>query len=144
MYRRLMHLIAEKEFIDITDIVETDVKLSQVKKGMLFINSMHTTFGLKIMENELLSLNDIDDFLEKLAPMNGEYKHNKVKLREVPPNERLNGASHIRMLFFNTQIAIPIENGKLLLGKWQRIFAIETDCDQKDFRLRELIITIIK
>jgi len=139
-----MHLIAEKEFIDITDIVETDVKLSQVKKGMLFINSMHTTFGLKIMENELLSLNDIDDFLEKLAPMNGEYKHNKVKLREVPPNERLNGASHIRMLFFNTQIAIPIENGKLLLGKWQRIFAIETDCDQKDFRLRELIITIIK
>ena len=144
MYRRSMLINAKKEFIDITEKLNQHIKLSGIKNGMIYLHTMHTTFGLKIIENELLSLCDIDDFLNKYIPFNSEYKHNKIKLRQVPPNERLNGASHIRMLFFNTDLALPIKNGKLLLGKWQKVFAIEMDCDQKKVRLREIIITITK
>ena len=144
MYRRIMCLNAEKEFIDITDKLNQHIKLSRVQNGMLYLHTMHTTFGLKVMENEILSLCDIDDFLNKYIPFTADYKHDKIKLRQVPPDERINAASHIRMLFFNTDLALPIKNGELLLGKWQRVMAVEMDCDQKRIRLRDIVITIIK
>ena len=58
---------------------------------------------------------------------------------DVPVNENVNGHSHIRSLFFNSSENIPIKNGKLLLGKWKKLFFVELD----PVRDRELIITFI-
>ena len=66
---------------------------------------------------------------------NTKYLHDLISLRtDVPENERINGHSHIRYLFFNSSETVPIENGKLILGEWKRIFAVELD-PSRDRRL---------
>ena len=71
---------------------------------------------------------------------NVKYLHDMISLRpETPEDERVNGHSHIRSLFFNSSETIPVNKGKLLLGEWKRIFFVELD----PMRNRELIVTFI-
>ena len=70
-----------------------------------------------------------------------KYLHDLISLREeAPVEERINGHSHIRSMFFNSSETIPVENGKLILGDWKRVFGIELD----PIRSREIICTFIK
>ena len=63
-----------------------------------------------------------------------------ISLRsEAPVDERVNGHSHIRSLFFNSSETIPVNNSKLLLGEWKRLFFIELD----PMRDREMIVTFV-
>ena len=55
-------------------------------------------------------------------------------------DEKINGHSHIRSLFFNSSENIPIKYGKLRLGKWKNVFFVELD----PMRERELIVTFLK
>ena len=107
--------------------------------GMMNIFSQHTTCGIKILEDEILLRTDYRRFLDRQAPEKGYYAHNNIEERDVPPEERLNGHSHIRTLFFPTSETIPVENGKMLLGKWQDIFLVDLDPS----RWREVIITLL-
>jgi secondary thiamine-phosphate synthase enzyme len=121
----LIEIILDKEFTDITNYLNDYISGS--KCGFLIISSLHTTCGLKILEHELLSLSDIDDFLKRIVPENKTYAHDKINLRQVPVTERINGASHVRMLFFESSLVIPVIDGKLALGEWQRVMAVEMD-----------------
>lgn len=141
MLRSKLKILPQKEFMDITDIVNKEIKRSKTKNGIIVLHCGHTTCGLKIMENEILSLSDIDDFLKRIVPDSIQYAHDKINLRQVPPNERINGVSHVRMLFFDTSITLPIQNGELLLGEWQRLFLIEMD--GSPCRERTVTITIL-
>jgi len=127
MYIQNLKITTEKEFTDITSVIQKIVDEQDIYNGMVYLNVMHTTCGLKIMENEILSFSDIDEYLERQVPIDGHYAHDKINLREVPPDERRNGYSHIRMLFFQSNLAIPIKLRKLCLGKWQRIILAEMD-----------------
>ena len=108
--------------------------------GLINIFSTHTTCGVRILENETLLMTDYRRFLEKQAPLDGFYAHNIIEARDVPPDERINGHSHIRTLFFPTSETIPVKNGKMLLGKWQDIFLVDLDPSRE----REIIITLCK
>ena len=91
-----------------------------------------------------------DFFLDKVAPrwkqpegdqQNIKYLHDLISLRdEAPADERINGHSHIRSMFFNSSETIPVENGKLILGEYKKIFGIELDPQ----RSREIVCTFIK
>jgi len=129
----------EKDFRDITNDVILFVQESGVKNGIVNIFPQHTTACIKIMENEILSLCDINNHLEKLAPSDAHYNHNLIGLRDVPASERINGHSHIRSLYFQTSETIPIIDGILEIGKWQSIMLVELD----PVREREVIFTII-
>ena len=122
-------------FTDVTDkIVPT------IENGFCVIYSMHTTCGVAILENESLLKKDIEGFLERMAPKCGVYAHDDIAKRDVPPDERINGFSHIRSMIFPTSVVIPIQDGKLVMGKWQCIFLIELD----PMRERELYVGEIK
>jgi secondary thiamine-phosphate synthase enzyme len=136
-----MTIRAEKMFTDITDILQGIVDRDGVTEGCIVVYCHHTTCGLKVMENELLSLSDIDDFLEGQIPQNGKYAHDKIHLREVPVTERINAASHIRMLYFQSAITIPIVGGKIPLGEWQTIFLV--DLDYAPSRERTLTVVVM-
>lgn len=131
----------EKTFTDITDKIQNLVKKVKLNSGLVFITTLHTTCGLKIMENELLSLYDIDKFLNNLIPINTEYAHDKIHLRNVPITERVNGVSHVRMLFFESCLSIPFLDKKLYLGEWQRIFLVEMD-NFTPYRERDISVVI--
>jgi len=105
----------------------TDKIIPTIENGYCVLSSLHTTCGLAILENESLLKKDMEGFLERMAPKCGVYAHDDIAKRDVPPDERINGFSHIRSLLFPTSVIIPIEKGKLVLGQWQSIFLIELD-----------------
>ena len=123
-------------FVDITDDI-------QIPKGDEFrfahIMVKHTTAAVRVMENDTALKSDMERFLREFAPIDSYYAHDIIQLRDVPPDERKNGFSHLRFLLFNTSELIPIENGKLSLGKWQRVFLVELD----PFREREVEVRFI-
>ena len=72
---------------------------------------------------------------------NIKYLHDLISLRdEAPADERINGHSHIRSMFFSSSETIPVEKGELLLGKYKQIFGIELD----GIRDREIICSFIE
>jgi len=126
-----------KLFTIITDDVKEFAVNNEIKNGVVEIFTPHTTTGLMITENELLHLVDVRFFLDKIAPFrkeaegphgNVKYLHDLISLRnDVPEEEPVNGHSHIRRLFFDASVRIPVINGKCYLGDWSDVFFIELD-----------------
>ncbi len=137
--RKQITILTEKQFTPLNKIISDFIK---DKKGDGIVNVFvkHTTCAIKIIENELLLLADINNHLENLAPSDKHYMHDKIEIRDVPIEERVNGFSHIRQLFFPTSENIPVKNGELLIGKWQTIFLVEFD----PIRERDIILTYLK
>jgi secondary thiamine-phosphate synthase enzyme len=125
-------IMPTEEFTDITDIVNSDIDYTMVLQGLCLVYSRHTTACIRIIENETLLRQDMHDFLERLASSNCLYRHDDVDHRDVPPDERRNGFSHLRAMFLNHQELIPVVNRRLDLGKWQRVFYIECDPFRQD------------
>ena len=71
------------EFIDITDRVQEYVDEANIRNGFVVVFSRHTTASIKINENEPLLLQDMEQFLERIAPRNGHYQHNNLHVRTV-------------------------------------------------------------
>jgi len=126
-----------KQFTLITDEVKGFVANNEILNGVVEIFTPHTTTGLLITENELLHLVDIRFFLDKVAPFkkepegphgNVKYLHDLISLRnDVPVDEPINGHSHIRRIFFDASLRIPVINGECYLGDWSDIFFVELD-----------------
>ena len=129
------------EFVDITEGICRYVKDSEVQNGFAVVYSKHTTAAIRINENEPLLLNDMMAFLEKVASRNGHYQHNDFSIRTVnmTEDECPNGHAHCQHLLLGTSENIPIVNGQLQLGKWQRVFLIELDMP----RPREVLVQIL-
>jgi secondary thiamine-phosphate synthase enzyme len=112
------------QFVDLTDAVEEIVTRAGIRHGWVNIQTKHTTTAVIVNENEPLLHEDLKRMLERLAPRSGEYEHNDLSRRvDVPPDEPANGHSHCKALFLPMSVA----DGRLQLGRWQRIFLIELD-----------------
>ncbi|MDD3487434.1 MAG: secondary thiamine-phosphate synthase enzyme YjbQ [Candidatus Moranbacteria bacterium] len=140
------HLISLKtaatlDFIDITDKVKTKLKRAGIRRGVINIQSLHTTMAVIVQEGEPLLIGDLKKTLEKVAPRTVKYMHDNFEIRTVNmnPNEPVNGHSHCKALFLTTSSFLNIIDGKLQLGKWQRIFAVELD----NARPRQIALQII-
>ena len=129
------------EFIDITDEVYRFAAQAGVQSGFVIVFSKHTTAAIRINENDPLLLQDMKQFLERLAPQNGFYNHNDFTIRTVNMNEDEcpNGHAHCQHLALSTSEMIPIADGELQLGQYQRVFMVELDRP----RPREVLIQIL-
>lgn len=137
MDRIELNIVTEKQFIGLNESVNKF--LENKKDGIVNIFVAHTTCAIKVMEGEILLLSDVNAYLNEIFPENGNYRHDNIEIRDVPVNERINGFSHMRQLFFSSDVTIPVKDGKMLLGKWQEVFLIEFD----PIRERKVIITYI-
>ena len=122
------------DFIDITEDIIDCVKTSQILNGIVVVFSKHTTAAITIQENEPLLLEDFKELLEKFASRNGNYDHNDFDVRTVHmhENECPNGHSHCQHLLLGSSESIPLINGEMVLGEWQRIFIVELDSQKAD------------
>jgi len=120
------HTKYHREYIHITPQIEAIVGKSGVKEGMVLVSAMHITAGVYVNDNESGLIEDIDEWLEKLAPFRREYKHHETG--------EDNGDSHLKALLIHHQVIVPITAGKLDLGPWQRIFYAEFD-GERDKRM---------
>jgi secondary thiamine-phosphate synthase enzyme len=139
-YHMGMETTQAPEFVDITDKVREFTKESQVLNGFAVVYSKHTTAAIKVNENEPLLLKDMGEFLERMASRNGDYRHNNFSIRTVNMNEDEcpNGHAHCQHLLLGTSENIPIIEGHLQFGRWQRIFLVELDMP----RPREVLVQI--
>ena len=119
--------------------------------GLVHVFQSHTTSALRILENEILHHADLRFWLDKYIPKhkseNRRYLHDLISLRnDVVPEERINAFSHLRSLYFNTSETIPVDNGELMLGKWQDLFFVELDpgSHPSEMRDRKIICSFIK
>lgn len=117
------------EFIDVTEVVAEMLEDSGLDSGIAVVISQHTTASIKLNENEPELLRDMEAFLCGIAPPDQYYRHNDFTIRttNVEEDECPNAHSHCQHLLLNASESIPVANGRLLLGRWQRIFLVELD-----------------
>jgi len=127
------------EFVDLTRRIRDEVQKAGLWTGRIHLQSLHTTLGLAINENEPLLLRDFQHLLERLAPGDAGYEHDDFARRyEIAVDEPVNGHAHCRQLLLTGFATLLIEDGKLVLGRWQSVFAVELDGP----RHRELAIQL--
>ena len=129
------------EFIDITDGLQRLVADAGIVTGYANIHSLHTTAAIVVNEHEPLLLEDFASVLEQAAPDDGRYQHDNGTVRTVnlTPGERRNGHAHCRALLLGSSTCLNVADGRLVLGRWQRIFLAEQDGP----RAREISVLMI-
>jgi secondary thiamine-phosphate synthase enzyme len=117
------------QFVDLTDQVRQIVRDSGIQTGQVLIFTKHTTAAIRINEAEPGLLLDFVEFLDRVAPEDGAYRHDDFTTRTVnmTENERANGHSHCRQLMFAASETVPVASGDVCLGTWQRVFLVELD-----------------
>jgi len=119
------------ELVDITSEVQEEVRKSEISEGICLISTQHTTAGIIINENETGLKEDILDLLNKLVPAGAGYRHDRIDD---------NADSHLRAILLGASESLPVSEGKLKLGTWQRIFFAEMDGP----RTRTVNITLLR
>ncbi|BBB33017.1 conserved hypothetical protein [Thermotomaculum hydrothermale] len=113
----------KREYINITSTLNSILKKSGIKEGMMLVSAMHITAGVWVNDAEDGLLQDIDEWLEKLAPYRDDYRHHWTG--------ETNGDAHLKSLLVHHQVIIPITNGKLDFGPWQQVYYAEFDGKRK-------------
>ena len=108
-----------REYINITERVAEVVEASGIEEGMVLVSAMHITAGVYVNDAESGLIQDIDDWLEQLAPTGPDYRHHRTG--------ETNGDSHLKSLLIHHEVIVPITDGKLDLGPWQQIYYAEFD-----------------
>ena len=105
------------ELIDITTMVGDKLQTAGINQGVCTLFNPHTTAGLTINEGADPAVRqDIVDGLKKIVPMAHLFKHLEG-----------NSPAHIMASLMGSSLAVFIEDGRLVLGTWQRIFFCEFD-----------------
>lgn len=107
------------EMMHITAQVEAAVRKSGVDDGLCFVSPMHITAAIYVNDNESGLVEDISAWLEKLAPRFPGYKHHQTG--------EDNADAHLKALLLHHETTLPVTNGRLDLGTWQRVFYAEFD-----------------
>ncbi len=112
-----------RDYINITDEVTRCVQESGVQEGLVLVSAMHITASVYVNDAEDGLIADIDEWLERLAPMRADYRHHQTG--------EDNGDAHLKNLLMHHQVLLPITKGQLDLGPWQAVFYAEFDGQRK-------------
>lgn len=106
-----------EELVDITDAVQERIAATGVTEGVVHLWSLHTTCAITVNEGaDPDVLRDIVAALRRLVPRDGDYRHAEG-----------NSDAHLKTLFVGPGETLLVEDGRLLLGTWQRVFLAEWD-----------------
>jgi len=120
------------QYINITDKVQDIVNKSKIKDGIVFVNASHNTATVIMQEDDSSIHGDTKEIIEDLVPLNRNYRH--------AYEGNVNATSHIKnQMLGNSNLTVPVKDGKIILGTWQQIFFLEL----LESRRREVTITII-
>ena len=107
-----------KGLTDITENVEAQVRDSGIANGLATLFCRHTSASLLIHENASPAAHrDIAAFFERIAPESAAYEHDEEGSDDMP--------AHLRTALTQTQLTIPLVDGRLALGRWQGVFLFE-------------------
>ena len=105
------------QFVDVSDLVEQEIKKCGVQEGFFYLFVPHTTAGITINENaDPDVIRDLTVSLERLVPRNGDYQHGEG-----------NSDAHLKASLMGFSCMVPIRQGHLDVGTWQGIYFCEFD-----------------
>ncbi len=109
-----------RDYLNITPQVEDFVRRSGIRHGLCLVNPMHITAAVYVNDDERGLIEDIDDWLERLAPHEPteQYRHN---------DGEVNADAHLKRQLMAHQVVLPITDGWLDLGPWEQVFYAELD-----------------
>ena len=119
------HTTKQREYINITDRVAGIVDRSGIRDGMVLVSAMHITAGVYVNDAEDGLIQDIDEWLEKLAPFNVKYRHHRTgetngdaHLKNFSLLETKNGDYVLSPAYdlMNTRIHVEDEDGFFALN----------------------------
>lgn len=118
----------KKEVIDITDLINREIHKQELKDGLVNIFVTHTTAAITTADLDPGTDQDYLDAFKNLIPKL-QYKH---------PHNPSHAPDHILSSLIGTSLSLPVENGKLVLGTWQKVVLIEFDGPRE----RQIIISL--
>jgi len=121
------------DIIDITNRVDSVIKHSKMENGLVTVFCPGSTGSVTTIEYESGVLRDLQKAIEKIAPSDIPYEHDK---RWGDGN----GFSHVRAALMKPSLTVPILNGRLTLGTWQQIVFIDFDNRKRE---RNILVHII-
>ncbi|NLM55397.1 MAG: YjbQ family protein [Firmicutes bacterium] len=106
------------EFVPISHLVAEVVRQSGINSGVCVLSTAHTTAGLTINENSDPDvIRDLLYLLDRLVPWSDpNYKHYEG-----------NTAAHLKASLMGAALSVIVDEGRLVLGRWQEIFLCEFD-----------------
>lgn len=125
------HTKKKREYINITSEVESALRKSGIKEGLILVSAMHITAGVYVNDAESGLIADIDEWADKIAPEGPDYRHHRTG--------EVNGDAHLKNLLIGSQVTLPVTNGALDFGPWQQVYYAEFDGQ----RTKRVIIKII-
>jgi secondary thiamine-phosphate synthase enzyme len=108
-----------REIIDITDEVDRIRDKAGLTDGFILVSAMHITASVFVNDHERGLWSDIMRWLEDLAPAKPEYEHHRTG--------EDNADAHLKRMLLGHQVIVPVTNGKLDLGPWERVHYGEFD-----------------
>jgi secondary thiamine-phosphate synthase enzyme len=109
------------------------VDASGIRNGLLTLFCRHTSASLVIQENAApAARRDLQAFFARIAPENEAYEHDEEGPDDMP--------AHIRSALTQTQLTVPVADGRPALGTWQGIFLFEHRHDTPE---REIALHLI-
>ena len=121
------------DILDITDRVDAAIGRSTIENGLVTVFCPGSTGAVTTIEYEAGVLRDLQKAIEKIAPSNIPYEHDR---RWGDGN----GFSHVRAALMKPSLTIPMVKGKLALGTWQQIVFIDFDNRKRE---RNLIVQMV-
>ncbi len=123
----------EGEILDITDKTQRVIESSSMRSGVAVLFVLGSTGAITTIEYEPGLLADLPEALERLAPKDASYEHEK-RWHDG------NGHSHIRASMIGPDLSVPFRDKKLTLGTWQQIVFLELDVRPRD---RTVIVQLV-
>ena len=118
---------------EVTESVVEWVGAQGLSSGLLTLFCRHTSASLLIQENAAPSARrDLERYFTALAPESGTYEHDDEGPDDMP--------AHLRTALTQTQLSIPLQDGKLVLGTWQGIYLFE---HRRDTPVRQIALHLI-
>ena len=112
------------DLVNLSDDIREFVKSTGVQDGYVQVSSLHTTAGLIINEWQDALLADVKNLTESIVPRDTYYRHNDPEFSDC---DRHNADSHLRIVVLGHNASVPIDQGELVLGRWQSVILTEFD-----------------
>jgi secondary thiamine-phosphate synthase enzyme len=113
-----------QEFIDVTKRVRDVVARSEIRNGMLIVNSLHTTMALFMNEFQAALIHDLGEVLQRLVPRRDGYRHDDPRFSDC---DRGNGHAHLRATLLGRSVAVAVADGEPALGTYESLVIAELD-----------------
>lgn len=118
---------ARFEIVNLTERVAGVVRESGIRGGQVHVQTLHTTTGLFLNECQQALLNDFEALLRLLVEEKNGWRHNDPRYSDC---DRGNAAAHLRGLLLGHALSLQVEEGRLVLGRWQAVLFAELDGPQ--------------